>query len=129
MPLPRLAHAHGIPLRTLQRWLQRYRAAGLAGLTRSPRADRGQHRLVPELQYLIEGLALRTPPPTATFVHRQVHAVAQQHGWAVPSYSTIYKVMQELDVALVTLAQAGTKAYREAFDRYCQLEGQPVEPI
>jgi putative transposase len=116
VPLPRLAHVHAIPLRTLQRWLQRYRAAGLAGLARTPRADRGQHRLVPELQRLIEGLALRTPPPTAAFVHRQVCAAAEAQGWAVPSYSTVYNVMQELDPALVTLAQEGTNAYREAFD-------------
>jgi putative transposase len=116
VPLTRLAPIHAIPLRTLQRWLQRYRTAGLAGLARTPRADRGHHRLVPELQRFIEGLALRTPPPTAAFIHRQVCAVAEAQGWAVPSYSTVYAIMQALDPALVTLAQAGTKAYREAFD-------------
>jgi len=100
----------------LQRWLQRYRAEGLAGLTRIPRADRGQHRLSPELQRLIEGLALRTPPPTAAFVHRQVVAVAQAQGWLVPSYSTVYSIIRQLDPALVTLAQEGSKVYRETFD-------------
>ncbi len=111
-----MAHAHALPLRTLQRWLQRYRAEGLAGLTRIPRADRGQHRLSPDLQRLIEGLALRIPPPTAAFVHRQVVTVANEHGWAVPSYSTVYAIIRTLDPALVTLAREGTKAYRETFD-------------
>ena len=116
IPLPRLAHAHAIPLRTLQRWRQRYRAAGLAGLARTPRADRGQHRLAPELQRLIEGLVLRTPAPTAAFVYRQVRSVAEQQGWPVPSYSTVYAIIRDLDPALVTLAHAGTKAYRDTFD-------------
>ena len=116
IPLPRLAHAHAIPLRTLQRWRQRYRAAGLAGLARTPRADRGQHRLAPELQRRIEGLVLRTPAPAATFVYRQVRSVAEQQGWPVPSYSTVYAIIRDLDPALVTLAHAGIKAYRETFD-------------
>jgi putative transposase len=116
IPLSSLAHSHMIPLRTLQRWLQHYRAHGLAGLTRTPRADRGQHRLAPELYQLIEGLALRTPPPTAAYVHRQVVAVTQAQGWSVPSYSTVYGIIRHLDPALVTLAQEGTKVYRETFD-------------
>ena len=100
----------------MQRWLLRYRADGLAGLTRTPRADRGQHRLIPELQCLVEGLALRTPSPSAAYVHRQVVAVAQEQGWTAPSYSTVYGIIRHLDPALVTLAQAGAKAYRETFD-------------
>ncbi len=38
------AEAAGVPLRTAQRWLARYRAGGLAGLARPPRADRGRCR-------------------------------------------------------------------------------------
>jgi len=116
IPLSRVAHVCAIPLRTLQRWLLRYRADGLAGLARTPRADRGQHRLAPELKQVIEGLALRTPPPSAAFVYRQVRDVAAQQGWPVPSYSTVYAIIRELDPALVTLAQQGPAVYREAFD-------------
>lgn len=64
----------------------------------------------------MEGLALRTPPPSAASVHRQVIAVAQAQGWVVPSYSTVYGIMRSLDPALVTLAQEGSSAYRETFD-------------
>ena len=106
----------------MQRWLHRYRTDGLAGLARTRRADRGQRRLAPELQQLIEGLVLRTPPPTAAFVYRQVRSVAEQQGWPVPSYSTVYAIIQELEPALITLAQEGTKAYREAFDLLCRWE-------
>jgi transposase len=77
VPLARLARQQGMALRTAQRWLQRYRQHGLAGLVRQTRADRGHHRrLTPELAQLIEGLALRTPPPTAAYLHRQVAALA-----------------------------------------------------
>jgi putative transposase len=116
VPLSRVAAAQRLPLRTAQAWLRRYRQHGLAGLARAPRADRGRRRLVPDLQRLVEGLALRTPPPSAAAVQRQVAAVARRQGWPVPSYSTVYAVMRHLDPALVTLAHDGAKAYREAFD-------------
>jgi putative transposase len=117
VPLARLARQQGMALRTAQRWLQRYRQHGLAGLVRQTRADRGHHRrLTPELQQLIEGLALRTPPPTAAYVHRQVAAVATQRGWPIPSYRSVSAIIKQLDPGLLTLAHQGTKAYRERFD-------------
>ena len=67
VPLARVAKDAGVPLRSLQRWLARYRAGGLAGLARKARSDQGRRRLPTELVGLIEGLALRTSsrsPPT-----------------------------------------------------------------
>jgi putative transposase len=94
VPLTRVARHHGLPLRTVQRWLARYRHAGLVGLARRGRSDRGQqHRLQAELKQVIEGFALRTPPPSVAFVHRQVCAVALQHGWPVPTYQCVYRVV------------------------------------
>src|SRR5215207_435266 len=72
VPLTRLAETDGIALRTAQRWVQRYRAQGLAGLARRPRADRGATAFPPELIGLIEGLALQRPPPTAAAIHRRL---------------------------------------------------------
>ncbi len=112
----RLAQAEGIALRTAQRWLQRYRAHGLAGLARQPRADRGTTGFPPELIRLIEGLALRTPRPTVAAIHRRVAAVAAEQAWSVPSYDTVHDVVRRLDPALVVLAHEGAKAYRERFD-------------
>ena len=60
--LAKLADLHTVPLRRLERWLQRYRQDGLGGLVRKPYANRGRRRLPAELQHLIEGLALRRPP-------------------------------------------------------------------
>src|SRR4051794_18117002 len=69
VPLTHLARQHEVPLRTMQRWLTHYRLHGLAGLCPQPRADRTGHRFAPQLVQLVEALALRTPPPSAAFVH------------------------------------------------------------
>ena len=82
VPLTHIARQHGVALRTLERWLAQYRRHGLVGLARRGRRDRGQHRgLQAELKKLIEGLALRKPPPTVALVHRQVKEVALRKGW------------------------------------------------
>jgi putative transposase len=117
VPLAQVAKHHGLVLRTVQRWVARYQAHGLAGLTRRVRTDRGHSRsLRPELKDVIEGLALRKPAPTAAFVHRQEVDIATHHGWPIPSYLSVYKVIKQLDPGLVTLAHAGSKAYRMTFD-------------
>jgi putative transposase len=69
----------------LQRWLARYRAGGLAGLGQDARADRGRSRFPEPLRLLAEGLALRTPAPSAAQVHRQVTEVAEREGATVVS--------------------------------------------
>jgi putative transposase len=48
----------GIPYRTLQRWLARYPAGGLAGLARSQRADRGRSAFTEPMRLLVEPLVL-----------------------------------------------------------------------
>ena len=130
VPLVQLAKHHGLVLRTVQRWVMRYQAHGLAGLTRRARVDRGQSRhLRPELKHAIEGLALRKPAPTSAFVHRQVVDIATQHGWPIPSYLCVYKVIKQLDPGLVTLAHAGSKAYRTTFDLLYRREAEGPNDI
>ena len=116
VPLTRVAAQSGIPHRTLQRWLARYRAGGLAGLGRAARADRGRSRFPEPLRLLVEGLALRTPAPSAAHVHRQVTAVAEREGWPVPSYSAVYAIIRGIDPATAMLAHEGSKRYKEVFD-------------
>jgi putative transposase len=117
VPLQRLAHEQRIPLRTAQRWLQRYQRDGLVGLAHRPRRDHGQRRIVSiAVQQLIEGLALRRPPPTVASVHRQVCAAAEQHGWRQPSYATVHSIVRGLDPGLVMLAHEGPKKYADRFE-------------
>jgi putative transposase len=116
VPLTRVAAQAGIPHRTLQRWLARYQASGLAGLGRAVRADRGRSRFPEPLRLLVEGMALRTPVPSAAHVHRQVTAVAEREGWPVPSYSSVYAIIRGIDPALRTLAVEGARRYAEVFE-------------
>lgn len=116
LPLPAVAARAGIPLRTAQRWLARYRGQGLAGLARVGRSDRGRRRIAPELVALVEGLALRRPPPRITTIHRRAGEVAAAHGWAAPAYATVHAIVTGLDPGLVTLARDGPVAYRDRFE-------------
>jgi putative transposase len=65
-----------------------------------------------ELQLLIEGLALRRPPPAVATVHRQVAGVAREQGWPVPGYAAVYDVVRSIDPAMATLAHDGSKRVR-----------------
>src|SRR5713226_10075908 len=63
----------GIPYRTAQRWVALYRQFGLAGLVRKARADRNESRaLSPEMEQMVEGLALQQPPLPVATLYRQV---------------------------------------------------------
>lgn len=129
VPLSRAADAAGVPLRTAQRWLARYRAGGFAALARSARADRGQRRMPGELQSFIEGLALRRPAPSTAAIHRRASDVAKAHGWPVPSYACVYDIVSSLDPALVALAQEGPRGYSEAFDLIWRREAEGPNDI
>jgi putative transposase len=129
-PLPDLARHGAIALRTLERWLAHYRREGLAGLARHRRRDRGQQRgLQPELKKLIEGLALRKPPPTIALVHRQVAEVARRNGWPAPNYQRVYRIVKQLDPALITLAHEGSKIYRTTYDLLHRHEAEQPNAI
>src|SRR5215217_19141 len=130
MPLTHVARHHGIPLRTVQRWLAQYRRNGFAGLARRQRSDRSQpHGLHPELKQMIEGLALRKPPPTVALVHRQVRDMALRNGWPVPIYHRVYRVIKHLVPALVTLAHDGSKTYRTTYDLLYRREAEKPNDI
>ena len=116
VPLARVARDRGIALRTARRWAGQYRREGLAGLARKGRSDRGKRRLSDTLRQAIEGLALKKPPLSAASIHRQAVTLAERLGESPPSYGAVYRLIRDLDPALVTLAHEGTKAYADAFD-------------
>ncbi len=129
VPLARLAGHGGVADRTLQRWAACYRADGLARLARRERADRGARQFPEELQLLIEGLALKRPPPSIATIHRDITTVAQERGWPVPSYATVHDVVRHLDPALVVLAHEGTRRYEELYDLVYRREASKPNEI
>jgi putative transposase len=116
VPLARAAYDAGVPLRTAQRWLTRYRELGLAGLARAIRGDAGAHRTPAELVALIEGMALKKPRASAAAIHRRIGKIAPAQGWRVPSYSTVYAILAAIDPAAMTLAHEGAAAFRDRFE-------------
>ena len=117
VPLSQVAANQPHTLRTLRRWVARYRAEGLTGLVCKERADKGKpQKLTPELRQVIEGLALQNPPLSAAAIHRKVSALAAAREEPPLSYSLVYAVVRQLPVALKTLAHQGDKAYSQRFD-------------
>jgi len=116
VPLATAARHAGVPLRSAQRWLTRYRNGGLAALARSTRSDRGSRHLPAELVTLIEGLALRRPRPSIASITRWTQQAAGTNGWPAPSYSTVYAIVTGLDPHLLTLAHDGPAALRDRYE-------------
>ena len=69
------------------------------------------------MRLLIEGLALRTPAPSAAHVHRQVDR-GRPSGKDGPSRPTppSTTIIRGIDPAMATLAHEGSKRYKEVFD-------------
>ena len=116
VPLPEAAREAGVPLRSVQRWLTRYHATGVAGLVRAPRSDTGHRKLPAALVEVIEGLALRKPRPSVAAIHRRMCEFATQRQWTPPSYSSVYGIVRDLPPAMVTLAQDGPVAFRDRYE-------------
>ena len=69
-----------------------------------------------DLVNLIEGMALRRPPPKIAQVHREAVRIAEERGWPAPSYPVVYRIIAGLDRGLVSLAHRGDAGYRNDFD-------------
>lgn len=110
--LAELARAGDTSERTLQRWLRRYRAEGLAGLGRSLRSDRGKARMPDHLVALVRELAGKRPRPPISAIHRKVAALVVAEGRAVPSYSSIARIVGGVSEGRIA-AVCNPVAYRD----------------
>ncbi len=116
VPLAQAAQHAGVAMRTAERWLSHYRRNGLKGLVRRARRDTNARRLPAEVVALIEGMGLKKPRASAATIHRRISNMAKVHGWPVPSYSTVYAILADLDPAMVTLAHEGEAAFRNRYE-------------
>jgi len=62
---------------------------------------------------IVEGLALRRPPPKIAQVHREAVRVAGEQGWPAPSYAVTCRIVLGLDRSLLSLAHRGPAGYRD----------------
>lgn len=108
--LTNISTENSIPLRTLERWVERYRNNGFIGLARKDRKK--GHRVSKEMQMIIEGFALKVPPLSAATIHRNVKDIARSKGQKAPSYQTVRRIIAGLDPSLIALAREGKKEYK-----------------
>lgn len=130
VPLTRIASEANVSARTVQRWLRTFRASGFAGLSKRSRTDKGKRRKISkELEQLIEGLFLSRPAPSISAIHRRISAACDRQQWLKPSYSTVYSIVKKLAPAMVTLAQEGSKAYKQQFELVLRREAMRPNEI
>lgn len=113
-----IAREAKLSTRSIWRKIQAVDTRGLKGLHRASRSDKGQRRqLSTELQVVIEGLFLKTPKPTVTWVWEQVVEACAKKQLKPPSYSLVAQVCRQLDRRLKVLAHDSEEAYEKEFDQ------------
>ena len=68
-----------------------------------------------EMVELIEGLALRRPPPRIVEVYRSAVNVAAERDWPTPSYAVVRRIVLGLHRGLLALAHHDPDVYRDEF--------------
>jgi hypothetical protein len=111
-----------VPLRTLRRWVSRYRSEGLTSLARKERSDKGKDRLAGRSGEVILALALGRPRRSVAAMHRKAAEVARREGWAEPTYDQVRGFVKRIDPALAKLAREGVRSYGRRLGQR-QLEG------
>jgi len=117
-----LAHESGLSERTIWRLLQLYRDEGLEGLLRKTRSDRGIRKMPEDLRQVIEGLCLRTPRASLSWIHKKVTEYCRKQSLKAPSYGTIRHIYLDLHPHEKVLAHDGERAYKEAFEIIHRME-------
>jgi hypothetical protein len=108
-PLQLIAADGNLPFRTAQRRVSRYRKFGLIALVRKSRGDRGGRRVVsPKIKAAIEALALESPPLPVRSICRQVRQFAEATGEPLPRYGTVYDLVRDVPVGLLTTSVVNT---------------------
>jgi putative transposase len=119
-----------VAVRTLYNWAKAFNLNGLNGLTPKRRADKGQRRASSaEINDLVQGLYLRTPPVTVSAIYRTVSEVCEKNSWRVPSYDVVHDIVSAIPPQLKTLAHEGDKAYKQAFGMVHRFEADRANEI
>jgi len=124
---------HGVAHRSMQRWRQRFREAGLTGL-----AD-GRHGRPGELAETIDPEAwdwfrahwLSQRRPEITVVHRMMAYIneTERRGWIVPSYGTMTRLVRErIPLPVQVLYREGVAAYEARCAPYIMTDPESIEP-
>jgi hypothetical protein len=110
LPLTRVAQDAGVPLRTAQRWVNRYRRFGLAGLVRSGRSglDRGLFQSLTTCAWIRDSHHVLIAGPTG--VGKSWLACALGHKACRDGFSVLYRRAPRLFADLATARGEGRLA-------------------
>ena len=112
-----VANYHNIPIRTIQHWKTVFQREGINALERKKRSDENRNRLFPDsLVELVKALALQKPPMSVSNIHRRIQSVCKKDSLPSPSYHWVYQQIKAIPANLFTLAQKGSKAYKQQFE-------------
>ena len=123
-----IAKNHGIAESTAWRWVKNCRQFGITGLSRKTRSKSGIN-VSGHLLKIIEGLALKTPRLSVASIQRAIKPVAAKNNEPIPSYSTIYRVVQAIDPSLLELAHNGINTYMDKYDLVHRTEAERPNAI
>jgi putative transposase len=112
-----VAKYHDIPLRTLQHWKTVFQRDGISALERKKRTDENKHRIFPDsIIALVKAFALQKPPMSVSNIHKRIKTICQKDAIPFPSYNWVYQQSKAIAPDLLTLAQKGSKAYKQQFE-------------
>jgi len=116
VPLTKVAVDAAVSIRTVRRWIARYRLSGPAGLMRPMRPEAGTRTFPKEMVELIEGMALLKPPSSIAAIHRRIVILAAEQGWRKPSYGSVRSIVREIDPAMLTSAHESSAVFRDKYE-------------
>lgn len=112
-----VAKYHNIPIRTLQYWKTVFLRDGISALERKKRSVENKHRTFPEsIVGLVKAFALQKPPMSVSNIHKRIQTICRKDSIAFPSYHWVYQQTKAISPDLLTLAQKGSKAYKQQFE-------------
>lgn len=130
VPVAEVARRVGKNSRTVHRWVAAYESAGfVGGLIRKQRSDAGTHRMHPDLQLYVEGLALRPPRLNPKKIWEKACELAAREGWEPPGRRAVYNVIREMHPHLVKLAQDGPEAHAREYELVLRREADAPNQV
>ena len=115
--LSKIARKNKINIRTLQRWVKKYKIQGFKSLERKKRRDYGVHRKITStVKKAIEGLALDKENMSIATITRIVNEFCVEQKRNPIGYYTVRKIVQDFPNDMRILAQEGDKSYADKYE-------------
>jgi len=106
----------GVSARTIRYYLADYRAAGLAGLARKPRLDKGnRHKISAAMEELVRAIRLTNPDWLDRAVLEKACTMARALGEPEPSAFHVRDIVDSIPAPIRALADGRERAFRDKY--------------